>query len=886
MIAPGTRLGAYEIVGQLGAGGMGDVYRARDTKLNREVAIKILPTEFALDADRLARFTREAQVLAALNHPNIAQIYGFDDANDVHALVLELVEGPTLADRIAQGPIPLDEALPIAKQIAEALEAAHEQGIVHRDLKPANIKLRPDATVKVLDFGLAKLADPVAGVKSAGHATRSPTITSPAMMTRVGMILGTAAYMSPEQAKGKPADKRADIWAFGCVLYEMLTAARAFPGEDVTEILAAVVRAEPDWHALPTPTPPNVRHLLRRCLQKDPRLRLRDAGDAGIEIQDAIAYPAQASTTLAAEGKRAVPLRVASVLVILIAVIAATATWNLKPVPAAPRPVTRMVITLPPGDALAWDLPALAVSGDGSRLAYVAVRGGTRQIYLRALNSFDSTPLAGTERGYAPFFSPDGQWLGFFEDGRLKKVPVNGGPVLTLADAPAPHGATWSRSTIIFSPNGVGPAVQVSDAGGTPHPVTRMEKGDTGHYYPEFLPDGRAVLFGAFTAWDESRPVRVLIIDTGEQRSLSVNGGFPRYAQSGHLVYALGGTLMAAPFDLQRLDVTGAAVPVVENVQRSASSGAAQYAISSTGSLVYVRGAQAEQRRLVWVDRRGREDPLPAPVRAYEFAMLRLSPDGRRLAVGTDNQIWLYDLARETLTRLTVEGVGYVAPVWTPDSQRIAFTRLKDGVFNVYWQRADGSGGLERLTNRELSQFPQSFSPDGQLLAYMEVDPKGSDIWVLRMSDRKAQPFLTTPFIEAAPQFSPDGHWLAYISNESGRYEVYVQAYPGPGGKHQVSAEGGTEPMWSPKGGELFFRDGDRLMAVDITTQPMFSVGKPRMLFERHYMPTTGTIPYYTVTADGQRFVFVKDYEKSTPITQISVVENWFDELKRLVPAK
>jgi Tol biopolymer transport system component len=368
---------------------------------------------------------------------------------------------------------------------------------------------------------------------------------------------------------------------------------------------------------------------------------------------------------------------------------------------------------------------------------------------------------------------------------------------------------------------------------------------------------------------------------------LGLSGGFPRYAQSGHLVSALGGTLMAAPFDRQRLVVTGAAVPVVQPVQQSTSTGAAQYALSRTGSLVYIRSAQAEQRRLVWVDRTGREEPLPAPVRAYVAAMPRLSPDGRRLAVGTDNQIWLYDIARETPTRFTYEGATNQYAVWAPDGQRLAFASTKDGVLNIYWQRADGSGGLERLTNRELAQIPHSFSPDGQWLAYTEIDPTGaSDIWVLHLSDGKAQPVLTTPFIEGAPQFSPDGHWLAYVSNETGRFEVYAQAYPGPGGKHQVSADGGIEPMWNPKGGELFYRDGDRMMAVDITTQPTFSAGTPRILFERHYMATSGTVPAYSVAADGQRFIFVKDDEKATPITQISVVENWYEELKQRVPTK
>jgi Tol biopolymer transport system component len=463
---------------------------------------------------------------------------------------------------------------------------------------------------------------------------------------------------------------------------------------------------------------------------------------------------------------------------------------------------------------------------------------------------------------------------------------VSGGAALTLTDAATTRGASWGKQgTIAFTPLGTGTVLQMSDSGGSPQPLTQLHKGDTGNRWPDFLPGGRAVLFAGGTS---TKPrIGVRSIQTGEQRVLIQAGGYPRYAPSGHLVYVQSGTLMATPFDLQRLEVSGEGVPVVESVLRSTSTGSAQYSVSETGWLVYVPGGpEADQRKLVWVSRNGTEQPLAAPVRTYEIPAPRLSRDGKRLGVVTDSQVWLYDVPRETLTRFTFEGDTNNFPVWSPDSKRIAFDSDKEGPLNLFWQRADGSGGLERLTRSEFPQYPLSFSPDGQLLAFVEVNPTTSyDIWVLHLADRKAQPFLRTTFLETAPQFSPDGHWLAYVSNESGRFEVYVQPYPGPGGKWQISTDGGTEPMWNPNGRELFYRNGDKMMAVEIATQPTFSAGKARVLFERHYMPTTGTIPAYDVTPDGQRFLMASDSESATPATQINVVLNWTEELKRLVPA-
>jgi Tol biopolymer transport system component len=745
--------------------------------------------------------------------------------------------------------------------------------------------------VKVLDFGLAKAFAGDGGL----DLSNAPTLT--AMGTEEGRILGTPAYMSPEQARGKAVDKRADIWAFGCVLYELLTGGQAFRGETLSDTIAALLEREPDWQALPPATPAKIRDLLRRCLQKDSQHRLRDIGDARIEIEEASAAPATAEAPAAAKSIRALGRRalIVSLGALLFgAIVTGLAVWNLKPSP--PQPVSRVVITLSPGQQLAGlDAgPAVALSFDGTHLAYVATQGGTQQLYLRAMDSLEaSKPIPGSEGAVSPFFSPDGQWLGFFAGEKLKKVSVSGGSALTLGDARNPRGANWGGQGIIaFAPTAVSVLQQVSDAGGNLQPLTRLEKGENSHRWPEFLPGGKAVLFAAGTSAENWSNAQVVVqpVGTGKRRNLIQAGMYPRYAPSGHLVYAQGGSLMAVPFDPQRVTVTGAAVPVVEGILQSTGNGAAQYSFSATGSLVYVSGGgiQSGQSKLVWVNRNGGEQSLAAPAHAYVFP--RLSPDGRRVAVAIDeqgNQVWLFDLSRETLTRLTFEGNSNRAPVWTPDGKRIAFGSNKEGPANLFWQLADGSGGLERLTTSGYTQVPMSWSPDGQLLAFFEINPTTlRDIWVLRVGDRKAQPFLRTPFNEAAARFSPDGRWLAYISDESGRYEIYVQPYPGPGGKWQISTEGGTEPAWNPNGRELFYRSGDKMMAADIATRPGFAAGKPRMLFEGRYQPTPATTPNYDVSPDGPRFLMLKPSGSAEAApTQINVVLNWFEELKRRVPA-
>jgi len=900
----GTQLGPYEILSAIGAGGMGEVYRARDTRLNRDVAVKILPDHLSDRAELRERFEREARTIASLNHPHICTLYDIGHQDGTDYLVMEYLDGETLAERLKKGRLPLEQVLQYSIEIADALDKAHRKGITHRDLKPGNIMVTKSGT-KLLDFGLAKLKQEVAPANV--QLSQLPTANDP--LTAQGTIVGTLQYMAPEQLEGKEADARTDIFAFGVVVYEMATGKKAFEGKSQASLIAAILEREPPaMSSLQPMTPPALDRVVKKCLAKEPEKRWQGASDLCDELKWIAEGGSQVALTITTGakgirglGQRKLILSVGALL--LVAIITGVAVWNLKPVPApAPQPVTRTVITLPPGQQLAGldkNGPAVALSPDGTHLAYVARQGGTQQLYLRAMDSLEAKPIAGTEGAANPFFSPDGQWLGFFAGGKLKKVPVHGGAALTLGDAAAPRGASWGgQGMIAFGTPSVGVLEQVSDAGGTPHPLTRLEKGETDHGWPEFLPGGKAVLFVAGQAGFGlvNAQVAVQSVGTGERRNLIQGATQPRYAPSGHLVYWQGGSLMAVPFDRQQLAATGAAVPVVEGVLQSTFSEAAQYSVSATGSLVYVPGSvQSEQSKLVWVSRNGVEQRLAAPAHLYVFP--RLSSDGRRVAVevGEESQVWLYDLSRETLTRFTFEGNTNANPTWTPDGKRIAFNSNREGTGNIFWQLADGSGGLERLATSESTRVPMSWSPDGQLLAFIEANPTtGFDIWVLRMGDasagsgqvRKAQPFLRTPFNESAPRFSPDGRWLAYVSDESGRYEVYVQPFPGPGGKWQISTEGGTEPVWNPNGRELLYRSGEKMMAVDIATRPSLTVAKPRILFEGPYLATPLTSPNYDVSPDGQRFLMLKPDEQtsSSAATQIVVVQNWFEELKRRVP--
>ncbi len=883
-ILPGRRLGPYEILSAIGAGGMGEVYKARDTRLDRTVAIKVLPTHLAGRAELRERFEREAKTIASLNHSHICTLYDTGHQDEIDFLVMEYLEGETLAQRLLKGSLPIQQVLQYAIEIADALDKAHRKGITHRDLKPGNIMLTKSGT-KLLDFGLAKLTQEVA---PATPVSQLPTAND--AITAQGTILGTLLYMAPEQLEGKEADARTDIFAFGAVVYEMATGKKAFAGKSQASVIGAIMSSEPPpISSLQPMTPPALDRVVKKCLAKEREDRWQSAKDLTDELQW-IAGSSDTAKAAAQEPKQTRKIWqrpvVLAILGVAIAALAGTAIWKFKPAP--PQPVTRTVISLPPDQRLAaMDEPVVALSPDGSNLAYVAVRGGTQQIFLRALSSLEARPMPGTEGGFAPFFSPDGQWLGFFQGGALRKISVSGGAAVTLAQTGgSPRGATWdSQGKILFTPATATPLLQVSDAGGVSKPLTPLNQGEATQRWPVALPDGKAVLYASGTIGAGSLNIVSQLIEAGKRRDLAQGGSSPQYARSGHLLFAQGDTLMAVPFDPERLETRGSAVPVVEGVAHS-GDGAAQYSVSNSGSLVYVSGGVTSvQRKLLWVSRNGTEQVLGAPAQTYGYP--RLSPDGRRVALETEDQIWLYDLSRDTLTRFTFEGTNNQSPVWTPDGKRIAFYSNKGGPANIWWQLADGSGGLEQLTTTQYPQIPRSWSPDGKTLAFHENNPTTKkDIWVLRLSDRKAEPFLRTPFNEGGPVFSPDGHWIAYISDESGRPEIYVQPFPGPGGKWQISTEGGNEPAWNRNGRELFYRSGNKMMAVDVTTQPTFSAGKPKMLFEGQYVAVqpglTGTA--YDVSPDGQRFLMVKETEASISATQINVVLNWFEELKRRAP--
>jgi Tol biopolymer transport system component len=898
VLSPGTKFDSYVVVAGVGAGGMGEVYRATDTSLGRDVALKILPAPFNADPERVARFRREARLLASLNHPNIAQIHGEAQANGVHAIILEFVEGESLARRIDRGALPFDEAIGIARQIADALEAAHDAGIIHRDLKPANVMLTREGRVKVLDFGLAKLVD---STTAPAEATETTTLTSPAMMTAIGTLMGTAAYMAPEQARGLPADKRSDVWAFGCILFEMLTGRRAFGGHHVTDTLAAIVRAEPDWARLSS-APEHMRALVRRCLQKPVAARLQCIGDARVAIDE---LRSGAADTAPYGGARRWTWGLVAAGALAGAIAASAVAWRVEPAQFVATSVTRFTIALPSGRHLpATNKPMLALSDDGTQLAFVAAGDGTApQVYLRAMNRTDAVPLPGTDGAVAPFFSPDGEWLGFFANGKLKKIPTKGGAPRVLADVANPQGASWTGQTIVFASD-LSVLLQVPDDGGAPQAMTRFDSGEIAHGFPRFLPDGKSVLFAAVTA---STPPGIVgqRLDSGDRRKLvsGQDGSMPTYVASGHLIFAQGNRLMATTFDASRVTSAGVAVPVVEDVYSAA--GVPQFAVSPSGTLAYVAAAgrtPALGSRLVWVSRDGNEAPLPAPTRYYNQP--RLSPDGRRIAVdivaGEQMQVWLYDISGDALSRFTFTGVNR-HPVWTPDGTRIAFMSDREGPQQVFWKRADGTGIEERLTQNSATQagnvydIPYTFSPDGQVLTTARVGPTtGADVWAVPVGRTPSaaagraqpQPVLHSTAADGAPQLSRDGLWLAYASDESGRREIYVRAFPGPGGTWQVSTDGGNEPLWNPNGRELFYRNGDQMMSVEVHTAPSFASGKPRMLFTGRYRRGSNwwARPNYDVSSDGQRFLMLKNAEEdSAPPTDVAVVLHWAAELRRLV---
>jgi serine/threonine protein kinase len=935
-LAAGTRIGPYEIQSPLGAGGMGEVYRARDTKLGRDVAIKILPDAFVHDPERVARFQREAQVLAALNHPHIAQIYGFEDSPSagsgqaaIKALVMELVEGPTLADRIAPGPVPLEEALPIARQMAEALEAAHEQGIVHRDLKPANVKVRPDGTVKVLDFGLAKLVEGPAGPAKAGHyvqqggvgadrsvrlqpdLTGAPTITSPAMMTGAGMILGTAAYMAPEQARGKDVDKRADIWAFGCVLYEMLTGRRSFGADEVSDTLAMVLMKEPDWSRVPATTPSAIRTLLRRCLEKDRKRRLPDIGVARLEIDEALAAPALPATsaeTPSRRGEQRLAWIVAAVAGVAAVGVGALYFTERPPEPAAP---IRFQVLPPVDTSLSATVWNQAVSPDGRQIAFnVQPTGGNPQrLAIRAFDAEEARELPGTEGAGVTvlFWSPDSRFIGFFADGKMKKIDIVGGPPQIVCDVSqgSPPGATWGiDGTIVFGQNSGG-LLRVSSGGGTPVPVTMLDetKKESSHGQPWFLPDGRHFLYRAMAppgTAPRASSIYVGSLDGAPPVPVAESDSKAVYT-NGFLLLVREGTLLAQPFDAARLAMRGDPVVVTQDVSINLATGGAGFSASTNGVLSYrtFSSGGAVISQLMWLDRSGKV--LGSVGEKTDQSAVQLSPDGTRVAISVldparrSRDIWIHDLTREGLrTRFTFDAGEDWDSVWSPDGRSLAFSAGRPRPLDLYRKVADGSGAEERLVEGAGNKYVDSWSLDGRFILYTTTSAgsqTGNDLWVLPLMDeRKPRPLLQTSFNETDGRFSPDGRWVTYVSNESGRNEIYVMPFPTAGGKWQISTAGGIQPKWRRDGKELFYLAGDTMMAAEVNgAGAAFQVGAVRRLFEvRRRTQTNGSLlgnlgsgRVYDVTADGQRFlvnVVAEDMQAAPP--PITVITNWTATLR------
>ena len=871
---------------------MGEVYRARDTKLNREVAIKVLPESVAEDPERLARFQREAQVLASLNHPQIAAIYGLEKSGEIEALVLELVDGETLAERLARGPLPPDESLEIARQIADALEAAHEKGIVHRDLKPANVKITPQGNVKVLDFGLAKA---IAGDPSSPDATQSPTITAAA--TQAGVVIGTAAYMSPEQARGRAVDKRSDIWSFGAVVYEMLSGRKAFEGETISDTLAAVLRADVDWSALPPATPASVRRVLRRCLDRNLKTRFHDVADARIAMDETPDAVAAAPVVVPPTTRRSAiwpPLAAA------LALLAAFGWWRAL-APAAPRRIsgpTRLSIMLPVGVSLPYDdNPVFALSRDGRQLVAVGEKEGASKLYVRSFADAEARPIEGTGDAKGPFFSPDGQWVAYFQEGKLKKILVEGGSPVVLADIPNPRGGVWlDDDTIVYSPQYTAGLWRVFARGGKAEELTKLDvaKGERTHRWPEALPGGKRILFTVGSARApsnyEAAEVDVLDLATGKRAKAFEGGSMPRFVPPDRLLVIRGNTALAAPFDPGRATVTGDAAPVIDRVGGDPSGGAAYLAAAGDGTIAYALGAFAPRdRTLVLVDRKSqqaKDAPLPARI----FQAPRFSPDGTRLAFcigsggGADDDVYVADLATNVVTRLTFNSTG-ISPIWSPDGKRLAFGSVIGGKEGIWTKAADGSGQEEVLDSLIGGvEYPTSWSQDGRRISMTRASPTVG-IWVVPVDSPGEKGRELVPGA-AASTLSPDGRYVAYGTGLFAIGDVFVQPTDGSAGKWQITTEKGGWPVW--RGKEIFFvREGGDVWAVDVETTPTFRAGTPHLLFRADGKYNVRSAPLYPfdVSADGQRFVLIRT-QKTEAANRIDVALNWAGEAGRAAAEK
>ncbi len=897
----GSMLAHYKLAEKIGEGGMGEVFRARDTKLNRDVALKILPEAFASDSQRMARFGREAQVLASLNHPHVGAIYGLEEHGGTKALVLELIKGETLAERVERGPLPVSEALVVASQIAAAMESAHEKGIIHRDLKPANVKITPGGSVKVLDFGLAKaLADDATW---SPELTRSPTLTVPP--TQAGLILGTAGYMAPEQARGRPIDRRADVWAFGVILFEMLTGTRLFAGETVTDILAAVVRAEPDWSKLPDDAPVALKRLLRRCMAKDPAGRLRDFGDVRLELTEAAEAPA--ITEAPVEAPARAPLPMWRRLLPWVATILVGATAAALGFLASDQMRDEVVLhasILPPAETvfhLDTASPGIpAVSPDGRMVAFTARDAdvtsdltsatGAALLYVRPLGASDAYVLTGTQGAQYPFWSPDSRYIGFFtrRDGTLKKIAASGGPPLTLCEAENGKGGTWNEEgLIVFSPSYDTPLSTVRESGGIPAPLTALktENGDSSHRHPYFLPDGRHILYyarGRKMPTGASGAVFARPVDAGPEEGdgkLVMQSEAGAIYASGHLIFIRDRVLMAQPFDGDRLELSGEPFPLAEKVTYISGASKGIFSASENGVLAFIAGMEEQSSSLSWVDPQGAPQGTLGDEALYRE--LHLSPDGTRAAVAILDQLagssdlWIYEIERDLRTRFTFGPEEESFPVWSPDGETLYYAREVDGRDQIFAKVVGGASDERLAFETEHDKYPSSLSPDARYLAYSTSLPEtGWDVWVLPLSgDEEPFPFASTRFVEVDGRFSPDGRWMAYLSAESGQGEIYVAPFPGPGRKWQISTKGGDQPLWSDDGRKLYYQDPSgavNVVAIEIDGDT-FKSGPPEVLFER---PRSEIQYRYAPAPGGERFLVVDEAE-SDDGSPLSLVLNW-----------
>ena len=899
-LEPGLQLLHYRLAEKIGEGGMGVVWLARDTSLDRDVAIKVLPAALAGEPERMARFEREARMLASLDHPNIAAVYGLHESDGTRFIAMEYIPGEDLAERLVRGPLSIEDTIDIAGQVAEALEAAHEQGVIHRDLKPANIKRTPDGKIKVLDLGLAKaLATETSG--DAPSVSLSPTVTSAG--TVAGTLLGTAGYMSPEQAKGRVVDRRTDIWAFGVVVHEMLTGRKLFEAETISETLAAVLRDEVCLDDLPTETPAALVQVLNRCLDRDPRSRLRDIGEARIALSSdaptAIVATTEAAQVVApAAGRRLLPW----ILVAALAIVAAVGWWSASSRPDENNELLSLVATFPPDNL---ELPPnqmelMALSPDGTTLAVILEKDSESQLYTRALNGTDFEVMPGTKGAVTPFFSPDSRWIGFFADSQLKKIPIGGGTPVTVCDSLGNNrGATWGTDDIItFSPHFNRPLMRVPGFGGVPTELTTVDvdDGERTHRWPQAVPDEDLILFTVGTmdspeSYDEAR-IDAIRLSTGERKTILERASMARYVPTGHLIFGREGFLFAVPFDIDRLEALGNPVPVMENVSGMRASGVVHAGVANNGLLAYVAGAsRTRERRLVWRDIDGGKQPLPVPVGGYDNP--RVSPDRTRVAMqigGANNfDIWVLQLEQETLTRLTFEGDN-TNPVWSPDGRNIAFGSIRDNALvTTYFKAANGSGRAERMLSPEKLKereegsgqiLPTDWSPDGSTLFVEYVNTLGSNLGAI--VDGEFEIILETPALENGASLSPNEKWLVYQSDETGEIQIFVRSRDGSGGKWLVSTDGGNRPTWSQDGKKIYYRRQRTLQVASIEESGgSLKIGRPQTLFD-DIESITGVYDY--AVFDRDRFLFVEEVGNSSSPRGVTVVTNWLDELKRQVP--